>query len=139
MLSPAAIARVCLRSLAREGVPVELRWTSTVSGTLDPTTGYLVGSVTIEHSGTIEPALVHFVSPASTALKLFEDVEVGDLVLDFRPDVALEGKEGLRFHLPTGEVYVPARTGMRTARHFDVVAGPGAHTTFRTVLACKAT
>lgn len=133
----ASIADGCLRALNARGADVTLRWQTVVSGTLDPTTGAQVGGIVLEHSGTVK-AFLHTVSPATSELRMHEEVEIGDVLLDFAPDVDLSGKEALRFDIG-GDLYVQKRVGGPASRHFDVLSTPGGGATFRTVLARKAT
>lgn len=134
----ASIADSCLRALYTHGAEVTLRWQTVTSGTLDPTTGAMVGGIVLEHSGTSR-AFLHTVSPATSELRMHEEVEIGDVIIDFPPDVDLSGKEALRFDIG-GDTYVQKRVGGPATRHFDVLSTPGGTgATFRTVLARKAT
>lgn len=132
------IARECGRALFREGTPVELRWVTVEGGTTDPTTGAVIGGVETQYSGT-EQAFIHFPAPATTMLHLQGGIEMGDCLLDLRPDIDLENRPGLRFVLPNGGTYVPKRLGDTPALHLDTLAGTGADRTFRTLLLRKAT
>ena len=78
------------------------------------------------------PTLVHFFG-AKTAEITGGAVEVGDAVLVFRDDVALDGKDFQQFEI-NGKLYVQKAAGKRLVEEWDVMVGgnPFARTIFVT-------
>jgi hypothetical protein len=70
--------------------PVTIRWSEVAGGVMDPTTKSIVGGV-VTAKNAVANAFVHFVQPGGLAVREFQEVETGDAVLEFMPDVALEG------------------------------------------------
>lgn len=117
------------------GTSMVVSW-SEFSGTptIDPVTQSTIGTgtrVTTRLSG-----FVHFVQIGSTAVKVFNEIEVGDVIVDLPGDVDLNGKIDLRFEI-MGEAYVPKLVSDDLAKNWDAVAG-GVRLT-RTLLLRKAT
>jgi hypothetical protein len=42
-------------------------------------------------------ALLHFIRPASSVIRHFTEIETGDCVIEYAPDIYLEGRQELRF------------------------------------------
>ena len=118
------------REVAANGTPILLTWETLAPGaTVDPVDGSSDGWVA--QTLTL-PALVHQVQPTgASAVRQFNEVEVGDLILDFAADAPLDGKRGLVFRV-NGKAYVAKEVGAKLAASWDVtVAG---RQLFRSVL-----
>lgn len=83
------------------GTDVTLRWTGWPAGTaIDPVTQSKMADD--DHAPTDETlvvkATIHFIQAASiTAVKQFNECEIGDAIVCLPPDVAIDGKDDLRF------------------------------------------
>jgi len=87
------------QGLARKmaGTPVVLKWQFwTVGWTTDPVTGRRVGTSAPQTETVM--AFVHFVG-GSTVVRQNAEIAVGDVIVDFAPDVTLEGRDGLTFEI----------------------------------------
>jgi hypothetical protein len=114
------IMQECQLTLVENGTDVVVRWIATVGGTQDLTTGAIVGGTRSPQTETLK-ALVHTIPAASfTTVRLFNEIEVGDMILDFGPDVALEGREQLSFEV-AGIRYVQKEVSDRLAKSWDVI------------------
>lgn len=113
-------------NLAARGTPVTLRWRP-VTGPVDPVTG--AATLGEEETETVI-ALMHTVSPGAHSVRLFAEIETGDLLLDLAPDVNL-GRPGLVFEVG-GRSYVQKPLGDRLAPALD--ARVRGQDTFQTVL-----
>lgn len=105
-------------AVAAHGTSVTLTWVETTGGTIDPVTRAPVGGVTQTKTATAK-ALVHHVA-ASSALRQHVEIEVGDVILDFDPTVALDGKEGLTFTVD-GTLYVQKDLGEKLSTMWDAL------------------
>lgn len=117
-------------NLAESGVHAEtgegvvlLKWTEWPAGTtVDRTTGSKVadaGHQPTERELRIE-ALMHFPDFAKPGVRQFNEIEVGDCIIDVAPDAPLDGKENLRFII-AGTEYVQKPIGSRLASSWDVI------------------
>ena len=109
------------RELAGNGTPVRLHWEVLAPGaTVDPVDGSSDGWVA---QMLTLPAFVHQVQPTgASAIRQFNEIEVGDLILDFAADAPLDGKRGLVFWV-SGKAYVAKEVGSRLAASWDVTVG----------------
>lgn len=103
------------------GTNIAVSW-SEFSGTtiIDPVTRATIGTasrVTKRFRG-----FVHFVQIGSTAVKVFNEIEVGDVIIDLPGDAEIDGKTDLSFVI-AGEVYVPKVVSERLAKSWDAVVG----------------
>lgn len=94
----AFIANRIGQNLDESGTEITLHWDEVTGGTLDRTTGSMVGGTVTAKTATIR-AFVHFPSLNTMALREFQEIETGDAILDVAPDVVLEaaGRRNLRF------------------------------------------
>jgi len=44
----------------------------------------------------VSKALLHFIRPASSVIRHFTEIETGDCVIEYSPDICLEGRQELR-------------------------------------------
>jgi hypothetical protein len=121
------------RSGALNSEPVILRWRVTTAVPV----GYLPD---VEATGTgatfadqelAVSALIHYVNIHTTGFSRFAQIESGDVILDFLGDVAIDGKDSLRFIIG-GKVYVQKDGGDELASSWDVRCN--GHAVTRTVL-----
>jgi hypothetical protein len=110
-------------------------WREFTGGTIDPVTGAHTGGTSVVKQLVLR-GFVHFVEPASTTVRLYNEVEVGDCIADFAPDAPLDGKAGLTFIIG-GEPWVQKEISQALAKSWDLQAG--SEKLFRTVLLRKAT
>lgn len=114
-------------NLATAGTTVTLHWTEKSGGTVDPVTGALIGATEQAVTSGVA-AFVHFVG-ATSSVRMFTEVEEGDLIVDFDPDLDLTNMAGLAVEVG-GKRYHPKKVSDRLARHWDVIhAGIKLHQT----------
>jgi hypothetical protein len=138
------------RELHQNGTPILLQWNAVIQGaTPDPVDGSLPAAALVAQAKTL-PAFVHQVQDAGrSSVRQFNEVEVGDLILDFPGDAALpeDGTEprlgsqrsevrDLVFVL-NGKPYVAKQIGEKLAQAWDVTVQ--GKQLFRTVLVRVAT
>ena len=124
------------QTLAASGTKVQITWLAWPAGTtVDAVTQSQVGpTVDGEVQGPavqrqVARAMVHFPEPgANSSVRQFQEVEIGDCIMDFGQDVSLDGKTGLSFLILDpegnpldGQVWVPKPTGERLARTWGAV------------------
>jgi hypothetical protein len=122
-------------NLAESGTDVVLKWMATTGGTPDPVTGAVIGGSSTPQSETVK-AFVHFVQPGTSAVKLFNEIELGDLIIDFGLNVTLEGRKQLGFEV-AGLRYVQKDISEKLAASWDVIFQ--GQKLYRTVLCRRAT
>lgn len=66
--------------------------------------------------------LVHFVQPVKSGVRLFAEIETGDVIVDFPQDVPLSDKRGIYFEID-GTAYVQKDVGDALAEYWDLVLG----------------
>jgi hypothetical protein len=104
------------------------------NSTPDAVDGARTGTPT---AGTVTlPGLAHYVQPGTSQVRQFNEVEVGDVIVDFAADAAIDGKENLTFNV-LGQLYVAKQVSGKLAAAWDVAAGN--EKIFRTVLLRKKT
>ena len=81
-------------SLSQAGTDVVVNW-SEWAGPVDPVTAAPSGTPTAR-TETIR-AFVHFVQPASALVRSFNEVETGDCMMEYSPEVELAGRADVRF------------------------------------------
>ena len=128
------------RELHQNGTPILLQWNAVPAGTTpDPVDGTVAGLV--PQTKTL-PAFVHQVQDAGrSSVRQFNEVEVGDLILDFPGDAAIDAPSGgaLRdlVFVVSGKPYVAKQIGEKLAQTWDVTVQ--GKQLFRTVLVRVAT
>jgi len=130
------------RELNQNGTPILLQWNAVPSDAVpDPVDGTVAGLV--PQTMTL-PAFVHQVQDAgSSSVRQFNEVEVGDLILDFPGDAALPEVGGQRSEVRdlvfvvNGKPYVAKQIGEKLAQTWDVTVQ--GKQLFRTVLVRVAT
>ena len=87
-------------NLEESGTPIVLAWNVWPSDSVrDAVTNVPSGSPTEAREDI--GAFVHFVG-ASSAVRRFNEIQVGDAIADIAPTINLIGRDGLVFLLPTG-------------------------------------
>ena len=86
----------------------------------DPTTGDQLG--TSEVKTTTVKALVHFVAPITSGVRVFAEIQAGDAIIDFDPDVDLSNKPGLFFTF-AGQDWVQQKMGKELEESWDAYYG----------------
>ncbi len=123
------IARIIARrgtNLAGRGTPVLVRWRQK-TGPVDPITG--AAEIDPEQTLLVQ-AFFHTVAPGAHSVRLFTEIETGDVILDISPEVDLS-HPGLVFEVG-GKAYVQKPLGDKLAAAMDTrVRGMD---TFQTVL-----
>ena len=123
-------------TLAGAGTDIQISWQAwPVGTTIDPVTQSPVGP-TVDGvlqlpwvRTQIARGMVHFPEPgANSSVRQFNEVEIGDCIIDFGQDVNLEGKLGLSFLMLDrqgqpldGQAWVPKPTSERLARTWGAV------------------
>jgi len=120
------------RELGQNGTPILLQWNAVIQGaTPDQVDGSLPAAAQVAQAKTL-PAFVHQVQDAGrSSVRQFNEVEVGDLILDFPGDAAIDGLRDLVF-VVNGKPYVAKQIGEKLAQTWDVTAQ--GKQLFRTVL-----
>lgn len=94
------IAGRVTQNLAESGTPVRLAWNVwPADAGRNPVTGMFPGPPTARREEI--NAFVHFVG-ATSAVRQFNEIQIGDAILDLSPAVRLAGREGLVYLLPSG-------------------------------------
>lgn len=106
----------------RHGTAVTLHWRTVSGATRDPVTDGLVGGTAMEESESVM-ALVYYV-PATTVVRQFQEIAAGDVILDFKPEVVLEGRPELWFEFDGAE-WEQKEVGDELRKIWDAVAGGG--------------
>lgn len=120
-------------ALKKQATPVILNWVEfTGTPTIDETTGAKLGETT-NQTETVR-GFVHFVQPAKTGVRLFEEMETGDAIVDLPPDTEIEGRAQLEFVID-GEIFVQKELGGKLAKHYDALVQ--GEKTVRTLLLTK--
>lgn len=114
-------------ALRAHGTPVTMRWREGI-GSPDPVTGAWA-EMGPEQSIEIR-ALVHSVAPGAHSVRLYAEVETGDILIDIDPAVQVD-KPGMTFELD-GVKYVQKPIGDELAGAMDVVVN--GQRTFRALL-----
>ena len=123
------------RELAQNGTDIVLQWNAVPPGvTPDPVDGSVSGL--IPQTMTL-PAFVHQVQATGESnMRQFNEVEMGNIILDFAADVAIDAPSGgaLRdlVFLINGKPYVAKEIGEKLAQSWDVTVG--SQRLFRSVL-----
>jgi len=123
------------RELNQNGTPVVLQWNALPGGALpDPVDGTVAGLV--PQTATL-PAFVHQVqATGASSVRQFNEVEVGDLILDFPGDAVLDGLRDLVF-VVNGKPYIAKQASDKLAESWDVTVQ--GQQLFRSVLVRVAT
>ena len=110
---------------------VQISWKERPANpTIDPVTRSKTGTPVIKTQ--LARGFIHFPEPrANSQVVQFQEIELGDCIVDFGQDVELDGKEGLMFlfldhagNPVDGQVWVPKPTSERLARTWGmIVAG----------------
>ena len=136
------------RELNQNGTEILLQWNTLSGGTLpDPVDGTVPAAALVPQTKTL-PAFVHQVQDAGTSrVRQFNEVEVGDLILDFPGDAAIDppslaagsGAASARdlVFVVNGKPYVAKQIGEKLAQTWDVTVQ--GKQLFRTVLVRVAT
>jgi len=148
MIDVNRIEEAICTQLEEAGTDVLVTWEAYPEGTtIDPVTQSEVlpeGGAVIPMQMTVR-ALLHFPQPVgNTAVRQFNEVEVGDCIADFHQDVELDGKAKLQFVFLDecgepidGQKWVVKPIGEKLAQSWDAVVG--GQRLMRTVLLRKAT
>lgn len=114
------IERRIKASLETNGTRIKLTWTNTTGATIDPVTQAAMGGTATLMTET-RRAFVHFIQIGRSQVQQFNEIEIGDVILDFAGDAAIDGRPGLTFTLPDGTVLVNKPVSDRLARSWDAL------------------
>jgi len=125
------------RELHQNGSAIVLQWNAIASGVRpDQVDGTVPASALTPQTAT-HHAFVHQIAMAGRSqVKQFNEVEEGDLILDFEPNVAIDGLRDLVF-VVNGKPYVAKQIGEKLAQTWDVTVQ--GKKLFRTLLVRVAT
>jgi len=113
------------RELHQNGSPIVLQWNAVAAGaTPDPVDGTVPANALTPQTAT-HHAFVHQIAMAGRSqVKQFNEIEEGDLILDFAPDVAIDAPSGgaLRdlVFVVNGKPYVAKEISEKLAQSWDV-------------------
>src|SRR5262245_13818937 len=99
---------------------ITLRWNELSPVQTDPTTGDQLGTAVAKTKEV--KALVHFVAPTTSGVRMFAEIQAGDAIIDFDPDVDLENKPGLVFSF-AGQDWVQQKVGKDVEASWDAYYG----------------
>lgn len=127
------------RELHLNGSPIVLQWNTLSGGTLpDPVDGTIPASALTAQTAT-HHAFIHQIAMAGRSqVKQFNEVEEGDLILDFAPDVPLPEVGGQRsgvrdlVFVVNGKPYVAKEISEKLAQSWDATVQ--GHRLMRSVL-----
>jgi len=113
------------RELHQNGSPIVLQWNVVAAGvTPDPVDGTVPASALTPQTAT-HHAFVHQIAMAGRSqVKQFNEVEEGDLILDFAADVVIDGLRDLVFMVKSGpggqsKAYVAKEISEKLAQSWD--------------------
>jgi len=109
------------RELNENGTGIVLQWNELPPNAVpDPVDGSVAGL--IPRTATL-PAFVHQVQATGTSsVRQFNEIETGDLILDFNGEAAIDGLRNLVF-VVNGKPYVAKEIGEKLAQSWDVTVG----------------
>lgn len=83
-------------NIAIKGDDIIVSWDQFQDGwTTDSSTGQRIGTAT-RASKKIK-ALIHYVGPATSGIRIYSQVQIGNAILDLDPSAAIDGLENVRF------------------------------------------
>lgn len=85
------------RAMAQMGEPVVLSWRTVTGGTVDPTTGSVLGGTAVEGSATVNCFVYALEEGGKAKLERFQGIPQCDYLVDAPPDITIEGREELYF------------------------------------------
>ncbi len=104
-------------NLAESGTDIVLTWNTWPDGTQrDAVTGAMQGTP-IPQTATVK-GFVHYIQPATTVPRLFNETEAGDCIIEVAPDAPLDGKEDLVFTI-AGQKWVAKAISDQLATTWD--------------------
>ena len=108
------------RELHQNGSPIVLQWNAVAAGVMpDPVDGTVPASALTPQTST-QHAFIHQIAMAGRSqVKQFNEVEEGDLILDFAADVPIDALCDLVF-LVNGKPYVAKEISEKLAQSWDV-------------------
>jgi hypothetical protein len=130
------------RELNQNGTQILLQWNVLADGQYpDPVDGAVPAAALVPQTMTL-PAFVHQVQEAGrSSVRQFNEVEVGDLILDFEGDAQIDGLRDLVFWVPLpggqSKPYVAKEISEKLAQSWDATVG--SQRLFRSVLVRVAT
>jgi hypothetical protein len=83
-------------NMAESGTIVVLNWVTLSGGTLNLVTKAMDGATATARAQVVK-GFAHFMNAGSYEVKVFNEVEIGDCILELEPDVVIDGKQDLRF------------------------------------------
>lgn len=98
------------RSLAEKGEPVVLKWRVATGGTVDATTGSVLGGSALEQQETVNCFVYALDEGAKVKLERFQGVSNCDYMIDAPDDITIEGRDELVF-VVRGEACAQADLG----------------------------
>jgi len=72
-----------------------MRWTALTNVSIDPTTGNQIGTA-VAKSKEIK-GFVHFVSPSSSGMRIYSEIEIGNAIVDLLPGEDIDGRQDTVF------------------------------------------
>lgn len=118
------ISRIAARAqlnIERHGSDITLRWVELTGGTIDAPSGDVIGAISEEKTTQIK-GLVHFVGPATSGFRIYNEFQTGDAILDLDPNAQIDEKQGLTFEFG-GEQWVQKELGKELTEAWDTLWG----------------
>lgn len=127
-------------NLKHSGTEITLVWQEWPAGAVRDAVTNLYAGTPVERRETIS-AFLHFVN-ATAAVRQFNEIQVGDCMVDLSSGVNLVGREGLAYLLPTGpagalETWTHKPLSSQLAAYWDTIQG--GQRLFQTVLLRRGT
>ncbi|MGN6556225.1 MAG: hypothetical protein ACTHLW_21145 [Verrucomicrobiota bacterium] len=105
-------------NLEESGTDIVLKWQKFSGATTTDINGSKLG--TSEEVTETLKGFVHFVQIATSQVRQFNEVQVGDCIVDFAGDVALDGKDSMRFFI-AGEQWEVKQLSAKLGQTWDAV------------------
>lgn len=120
MLSPSHVQARIAQAMSRVGSTITLHWVEMDGAELDPTSGSLLGAATAQSEEV--SGFVFYIAPVTSEVRLFQELSVGDALLDLPTGTVLAGRDQLEFEVD-GQRWVQKKVSNKLLEAWDVLHG----------------
>ena len=128
---PCARIRVQLR-MREHGTKIILHYVVMTGVTVDTVSGTETGTATPRQK--VIRGFFHEVGPATSGLRVYSEIEIGDAIIDIPPDVSIDGLKEPEFEI-NGRRWVQKEVSRDLAKSWDAVWAD--QRMVRTILLCR--
>lgn len=122
-LIPFAQAEIAAHLAGPHGSEILLRWVEQEgTTTVDVTTGAVLSATPATVRTESVRGMIHYVQPTTGQVRQFEEVSVGDALLDLPATTVVEGRAELEF-VVDGQVWVQKKLSEKLRDYWDVYVG----------------